>query len=355
MSGPVRVLPLGGLGEIGMNCMVIEDDQDLFLIDCGILFSELDQFGVDFIIPDFKYVVERKDKFRGIVLTHGHEDHIGAVSFAIRAGLHGPTYASPFTALMVRERLAEAGLLDRTELTVFNPGESIQVGGFKVKTVSVNHSIVDAVALIIETSQGKIIHTGDFRIDPTPFFGSELDMNVFNEAGDNGVLLLLSDSTNVERCEHQASEDVIHKKFEQLMKDQAGLLVISLFSSNVGRMGQIFDLAKKMGKKIALCGRSVEQNVRLAFESTYFKGSESLLIPTDSISDYERNQVIVISSGCQGEFGAALNRIAYGDHKSVKLRPEDLVVLSSKFIPGNEKPISKMVNQLFKSGAQVLY
>ncbi|MCM0604519.1 MAG: ribonuclease J [Xanthomonadaceae bacterium] len=355
MSGAVKVLPLGGLGEIGMNCMVIEDDQDLFLVDCGLLFSELDHFGVDFIIPDFSYVVARKDKFRGFVLTHGHEDHIGSLSFAIKAGLQSPIWASPFTALMVRERLTESGFLDRTELKVFHPGDTIQVGSFKIKTVSVNHSIVDAAALIIETDMGKIIHTGDFRIDPTPFFGSELDLSVFKEAGDQGVLLLLSDSTNVEKCEHQPSENIIQKKFEQLMNDQKGLLIISLFSSNVGRMGQIFDLARKMGKKIALCGRSVEQNVRLAFESQYFKGSESLLIPTDSIENYDRKNTIVISSGCQGEFGAALNRIAYGDHKSIKLKPEDLVVLSSKFIPGNEKPISRMVNQLFKSGAQVLY
>jgi len=335
--------------------MVVENDQDLFLIDCGLLFSELDHFGVDFIIPDFSYVVERRDKYRGMVLTHGHEDHIGSISFAIKAGLHGAIYASPFTTLMVRERVAEAGLSDRVEFKTFHPGEKIQVGGFGIQTVSVNHSIVDAVALIIDTPQGKVIHTGDFRIDPTPFFGSELDLSKFQEAGDKGVLLLMSDSTNVERCDHQPSENIIHKKFEQLIHDQTGLLVISMFSSNIGRMGQVLSLAKRMGKKVALCGRSVEQNTRLGLEAEFFKGSESILISPDNLSEYPRNQVVVISSGCQGEFRAALNRIAYGDHKTIKLQPEDMVVLSSKFIPGNEKPISRMINQIFKTGAKVLY
>ena len=351
----LKIIPLGGLGEIGMNCMVIEYEDEILVVDCGLLFSDLDHFGVEFVIPDFTYLKERKDKVRGFLITHGHEDHIGALPLAIKAGIHAPVFASPFSSLLIREKLKEHGLEDRVDLRVFQMGDLIPFKHFKVKTASVNHSIVDSAALLIDTPVGKVIHTGDFKIDPTPFFGQMLDLNLFSQAGDEGVLLLMSDSTNVERHEHSMSESVIYQKFEQLFAAAQGLTVVSMFASNVGRMGQVFDLAKKLDKKILLAGRTMEQNVRLGLEAGYLKGAESRLIKAEDLELYPRNQIIVLSTGSQGESRSALIRMALGEHSQVQLQQGDLVLMSSKFIPGNEKAIGRMINHLFKQGAEVLY
>lgn len=351
----LKIIPLGGLGEIGMNCMVIEYEDEILVVDCGLLFSDLDHFGVEFVIPDFTYLKERKDKVRGFLITHGHEDHIGALPLAIKAGIHAPVFASTFSSLLIREKLKEHGLEDRVDLRVFQMGDLIPFKHFKVKTASVNHSIVDSAALLIDTPVGKVIHTGDFKIDPTPFFGQMLDLNLFSQAGDEGVLLLMSDSTNVERHEHSMSESVIYQKFEQLFAAAQGLTVVSMFASNVGRMGQVFDLAKKLDKKILLAGRTMEQNVRLGLEAGYLKGAESRLIKAEDLELYPRNQIIVLSTGSQGESRSALIRMALGEHSQVQLQQGDLVLMSSKFIPGNEKAIGRMINHLFKQGAEVLY
>ena len=354
-TSPLRVIPLGGLGEIGMNCMILEYEDEIIVVDCGLIFSDLDHFGVEYGIPDFSYLKERQDKISAFVITHGHEDHTGALPFALKAGLNAPIYASAFTSMLLGEKLKEHGLTESTEVRVFKMGDSIQFRNFTVKTVSVNHSIVDSAALIIDTPHGKIIHTGDFKMDPTPFFGSEIDMPTFQKAGQEGVLLLMSDSTNVERHEHSMSENVIYQAFERLFAAAEGLTVVSMFASNVGRMGQVFDLAKKLNKKIALAGRSMEQNVRLGAEAGYLKGTESIVIPTEDIDQYDRNRVIVLSTGSQGEYRSALIRIANGEHGQIQLEKGDLVVMSSKFIPGNEKAIGRMINNLFKQGAEVLY
>jgi ribonuclease J len=349
----IRLVPLGGLGEIGMNCMILETEDEILVIDCGLLFSDLDHFGVEFAIPDFTYLKDRKDKVKAFLITHGHEDHIGALPFALKAGIDAPVYASPFSAALIREKLKEHEI--RIDLRIFRPGDQLKVGKFQVQTVSVNHSIVDAAALIIETPLGKIVHTGDFKIDPTPFYGSKIDMKYFKKAGDEGVLLLMSDSTNVERHEHSMSESVIYQTFERLFAAAEGLTVVSMFASNVGRMGQVFDLARKLGKKVALAGRTMDQNVRLGEEVGYLKGASGLVIPMDSIDDYPRNEVIVLSTGSQGEHRSALVRIALGEHPVIQLEQGDLVIMSSKFIPGNEKAIGRMINHLFKQGAEVLY
>ena len=351
----LKVIPLGGLGEIGMNCMVLEYESEILVVDCGLLFSDLDHFGVEFVIPDFTYLKERKEKVSAFVMTHGHEDHIGALAFAYKAGIKAPVYASPFSAMLIRERLKEHGLEDQVELRVFKMGALLEFTHFKVRTVSVNHSIVDSAALVIDTPVGKIIHTGDFKMDAEPFYGQMIDLNVFSQAGDEGVLLLLSDSTNVEKHEHSMSESIIYRRFEELFADAQGLIVVSMFASNVSRMGQIFDLAKKLDKKIALAGRSMEQNVRLGMEAGYLQGADKRLIALEDLDDYSRNQVIVLSTGSQGEHRAALTRIALGEHSQVQLRSGDLVLMSSKFIPGNEKAIGRMINHLFKQGAEVLY
>ncbi len=351
----LKIIPLGGLGEIGMNCMVLEYEDEIVVVDCGLLFSDLDHFGVEFVIPDFTYLKERADKIKAFLITHGHEDHIGALPFAIKAGLRAPVYASNFASLMIRERLKEAGLEDRVDLRPFKMGESFGFKHFQVKTVSVNHSIVDSAAMIISTPLGKVIHTGDFKMDPTPYFGSMIDLDSFKKAGDEGVLLLMSDSTNVERHTHSISESVIYQKFEQLFAAAEGLTVVSMFASNVARMSQVLDLARHFGKKVAISGRSMDQNIRLAVEAGYMKNVDSVLIGLDQVENYQRKDVIVLSTGSQGEHRSALIRIANGEHGQIKLQEGDLVLMSSKFIPGNEKAIGRMINNLFKQGAEVLY
>ncbi len=352
---PLRLLPLGGLGEIGMNCMVLEYEDEIIVIDCGILFSDLDHFGVEFVIPDFSWLVERKDKVRAVILTHGHEDHIGALPFLLKAGIRAPLYASNFTGLMIKRRLDEHGLLDAVDLRVMRMREKIDLGKFSFTAESVNHSIVDAAALLIDTPLGRVVHTGDFKIDPTPFYGSMMDLSRFRQAGDEGVLLLLSDSTNVERCDHSLSESRIYERFEALFSAAEGLTVVAMFASNVARMGQVLEIAAKLGKKVVLTGRSMEQNSRLAVEAGYLRDYENVVIGLDQISGHDRRDVIVVSSGSQAEQGAALLRMAQGEHKQVVLQRGDLVLMSSRYIPGNEKAIGRMINQLFKQGAEVLY
>lgn len=351
----LRIVTLGGLGEIGMNCMVLEYQDEILVVDCGLLFSDLENFGVEFVIPDFSYLVERKDKVKGIILTHGHEDHVGALPFALKAGIRAPIFASTFTTLLIRERLKEHGLESAVDIRTFKMRDTLKFKHFTVKTESVNHSIVDAAALFIQTPVGNLVHTGDFKMDAQPFYGQELDRRAFGAFGDQGVLLLMSDSTNVERHTHSLSESVIYQKFEQLFATAHGLTVVSMFSSNVARMGQVFEVAHKLGKKIALSGRSMEQNVRLGQEAGYLKNAQSLVISLADLEDYPRDQVIVLSTGSQGEFRSSLARIAHDEHPFVKLQEGDLVMMSSKFIPGNEKAIGRMINDLFKQGAEVLY
>lgn len=354
-NSPLRIIPLGGLGEIGMNCMILEYEDEIIVVDCGLLFSDLDHFGVEFVIPDFTYLIERKEKVKAFVLTHGHEDHIGAIPFALKAGIRAPIYASNFTSLLLRQKLSEYTFLEQPDVRIFKMGDRIDFKRFKIRTVSVNHSIVDAAALFIDTPVGRIVHTGDFKIDPTPFYGRMLDEREFQEAGDQGVLLLLSDSTNVERCDHTLSESVIYQKFEQLFAAAQGLTVIAMFASNMGRVGQVLEIAKKQGKRVALSGRGMEQNSRLAIEAGYLKDAPGTLIPLDDLAKYPRKEVVVVSTGSQAELGSALQRVAAGEHRILQLTEGDLVVMSSRYIPGNEKAIGRMINNLFKQGAEVLY
>ncbi len=350
----LRIIPLGGLGEIGMNCTAFEWGDEIVIVDCGLLFSDLEHFGVEFVIPDFTYLKERAEKVKGIVITHGHEDHIGGIPFLLKAGIQAPVHASHFTSLLIRERMKEHESVN-ADVRVYDDSSTIQIGSFTVRPFAVNHSIVDAHGLILETPVGKIIHTGDFKIDPTPHFGKMMDLEVLRKAGDEGVLLLMSDSTNIERQEVSMSEKIIMAKFEEIFKKAQGLTIVSMFSSNVGRMGQVFDIARKLGKRVALSGRSMEQNVRLGREAGYLKNLEPLLISLDDIEKFPRSEVIVLSTGSQGESRSALIRVAVGEHKQIQLGAGDVVVMSSKFIPGNEKAIGRMINHLFRQGAEVYY
>jgi ribonuclease J len=355
MSGKITITPYGGLGEIGMNCMLIESDSTAILIDCGLMFSELDTFGVQFIIPNFTHLLAKKDKIKAIFATHGHEDHIGALPFAIKAGLRAPIYSSQFTSLMIRERMKDSGLEDAVKLNVLAPGAFVDVGDLRVTTASVNHSIIDAFALFIDTPIGKIIHTGDFKLDASPHFGDIFAHTAFKKAGDEGVLLLLSDSTNVEREDHALLDTTIKENMEELFSKAEGMILVSMFSSNVGRMANIFSIAKKLGRKIVLTGRSMEQNMRLAHERGAVDLDSAGLVPLDQMNQHDRNKLLVLSTGCQGEPRSALNRVAHGEHNYISIGEGDLVVFSSSQIPGNEVSISKIINQLFRSGADVLY
>lgn len=354
-STELKVIPLGGLGEIGMNCMVLEYADEILIVDCGLIFSDLDQFGVAFGIPDFTYILENKDKVRGIFVTHGHEDHIGALSFLIQAGINAPIYASAFSTLLIVERLKEAGVMDQATIRTFTPKDQFEFKRFKVRTIPVNHSIIEASALVIETPIGRVVHTGDFRIEPAPFYGRELEMERFKELGDQGVLLLLSDSTNVERCEHTISEKKVHQMFEQTLAAAEGMVVVSMFASNVARMGQLLQVAAKLGKRVYLSGRSMDQNAHLAMDLGYLKDAPNVLVSTDQLDGVSRSDLLVLATGSQGEYRSSLARLAHGDHPKLELQQGDLVIMSSKFIPGNEKAIGKMINQLFKQGAEVMY
>lgn len=355
MKSAVTITPYGGLGEIGMNCMLVETQTSAILIDCGLMFSELDHFGVEFVIPNFSHLIAKKDKIRAIFATHGHEDHIGAIPFAMKAGIRAPIYASHFTSLMVRERLKEAGHESTVPIRIMHPGSVIEAGDLKVTPANVNHSIIDAYALFIDTPIGKIVHTGDFKLDASPHFGDVMEWDAFKKAGEEGVLLLMSDSTNVERENTDIQDADISIKMEELLRSAKGLILVSMFSSNVGRMANILKVAEKMGKKIALTGRSMEQNVRLAMEHGAISFPRDSMIDIADIDQYDRDRVIVFSTGCQGEPRSALNRIARNEHAHVSLSEDDLVILSSSQIPGNDVAISRLINELFRRGAKVLY
>lgn len=351
----LKVLPLGGLGEIGMNCMLLEWEDEIIVIDCGVMFGDLGPFGIDFIIPNMGYLMENRHKVRAFIMTHGHEDHIGALPFALRHDIRAPIYASELTSHMVESRLLEAGLIEKTQIRRFKLGDGFQVGSFHIKTVPVNHSIVEAVALIIDTPAGKVIHTGDFRIDSDPFYGNEMRFNEFKKAGDEGVLLLLSDSTNVERDELNDSESVLMKNFDDIASDTAGALFVSMFSSNISRMGQFFQLARKHNRRVTVAGRSMSQNLEIARQHGYLKDAERVYIPQEQVLKIPRKKRLILSTGSQGEYRSALARLAKNEHPVFEIESGDQIIMSSRFIPGNEKSVSRVLNNLFRRGARVHY
>lgn len=338
-----------------MNCLVLEYADEIIVIDCGVLFGDLDHFGIDFIVPDFTYLLERKDKIRAFVITHGHEDHIGALPLAHRCGVQAPIYASSFTSKMIYERFRKYRLEDKVQINTFKTGEEISFKNFSFKAQSVNHSIIEAHAFFIRTPVGMVVHTGDFKIDPTPFYGSQIQLDQFAKMGDEGTLLLLSDSTNVERSGASCSDSIVYEKFEHFFKNSAGLTVISMFSSNIGRIGQVFELAKKMKKRVMVTGRSIDQNIDLAMEAGYLEAAAETIIQIEDMDSYPRKDLVLLSTGSQGEFRSALNRIANGEHGLIQLQEGDQVILSSKPIPGNEVDVSRVINKLFQQGANVLY
>ena len=352
---PVKIAFLGGLNEVGKNITLYEYGNDMFLVDCGLAFPDQDMPGVDLVLPDFTYLERNADKIRGIVITHGHEDHIGGLAYLMKT-LNIPIYATRLTIGLIQGKFKEHGLLNTTSLNVVKPGDHIPFGAFDVELIHVNHSIPDAVALAIRCKAGTIIQTGDFKIDTTPIDGEMIDLARFAEIGKEGVLCLLSDSTNAERPGYTESERKVGEAFPRLFAKAGNRrLIVASFASNVHRVQQIIDVAQSLGRKVALSGRSLENVVAIGTELGYLHVPDGLLVSIDMVNRYPADQMVIITTGSQGEPMSALTRMAFSDHRKVSICPNDCVIISANPIPGNEKTVSKVVNELMKLGAEVVY
>ena len=351
----LKVISLGGLQEIGKNMTVFEYNQDIIIVDCGLAFPEDEMLGIDMVIPDISYLEKNKDKVRGIVLTHGHEDHIGALPYILKE-LNVPVFGTLLTIGLIENKLKEHGLMDTTRRHVVVPGESIKLGSFNVEFIHTNHSIADAVALAIHTPVGVVIHTGDFKVDYTPIDGGAIDLQRFAQLGSEGVLLLLSDSTNASRPGFTMSEKTVGGVFDRIFEETPdNRIMIATFSSNIHRIQQIVNSAVKFNRKIAIIGRSMLNAVKTSIELEYLVMPENTLIDISEIKNYNDNELVIITTGSQGEPMSALSRIAASEHKQVVVKPDDKIIFSSSSIPGNEKMISKVINELIKKGADVVY
>lgn len=352
---PVKIIPLGGLGEIGKNITAYEYKDDIIIVDCGMAFPDEETPGVDIVIPDFTYLIKNKDKIRGMVVTHGHEDHIGAIPYLLK-NFNIPIFATKLTIGLIEGKLKEHKLLLEAELVVTKPGEIVKLGEFSVEFIHVNHSIPDAVSFAIRCPAGVIVHTGDFKIDTTPIDDCVIDLARFAEIGKEGVLALLSDSTNAERPGYTMSERVVGESFSTLFK-KAGKnrIIIATFSSNIHRIQQIVDEAVHCKRKVAVSGRSMQNVVSVASELGYLNMPSDVLIDIESIKNYKPEQLVIITTGSQGEPLSALHRMAFSDHKQVGIVPDDMIIISATPIPGNEKLVGKVVNELMKNGANVVY
>lgn len=350
----VKIIPLGGLNEIGKNLTVFECGKDLIVLDCGIAFPDDDMPGIDMVIPDMTYLEKNASKIRGVVLTHGHEDHIGGIPFLLKK-LNVPIYGTRLTLGLVEVKLKEHNLLSKTKLVRVTAGETIKLGDIKVEFIHNNHSIADSVAVAFHTPVGVIVHSGDFKLDSTPIEGSMMDIARLGELGNKGVLALMSDSTNVERPGYTMSESTVGETFDELFRGCDRRIFVATFASNVHRVQQIINAAYRYGRKVAFSGRSMENVVEVAMQLGYMTVPENVIISIDDIKKYRANQVVIITTGSQGEAMSALSRMAYSDHKKVEISKGDLVIVSASPIPGNEKAISNVINELFKKGAEVVY
>ena len=352
---PVRIIPLGGLGEIGKNITLYEYDGDMILVDCGISFPDEEMPGIDTVIPDFSYVLENKEKIKGLFVTHGHEDHIGAIPYLLN-NFNVPIYATRLTIGLIEGKLKEHKLLGIAKLNTVKPGEKIDLGKFNVEFIHVNHSIPDAVGFAITCGAGTVVHTGDFKIDTTPIDDQVIDIARFAELGQKGVLALLADSTNAERPGFTSSERLVGESFSTLFSKAEGhRIIVATFSSNIHRIQQIIDEAVRCKRKVAVSGRSMINVVAVASELGYLNVPDGVLVDIDAIKNYSPHELVVVTTGSQGEPLSALHRMAYSDHRQVEIIPGDMIIISATPIPGNEKLVSKVVNELMKRGANVVY
>jgi ribonuclease J len=348
------IIPLGGVCEIGKNMTVYEQGDDILLVDCGLMFPGEELLGVDVVIPDISYLLANQDKIRGIVLTHGHEDHIGALPYVL-AQLKAPLWGARLTMGFVRGKLEEYGLWEQTESHVVTAGETVRIGSFEVEFIQVSHSIPDALGVAIHTRLGTVIQTSDFKLDPTPLDGRPTDKEAFRRHGDAGVLALLCDTTNVLKVERTKSEVTLTPVFEEIFREAEGRVVVATFASNINRIQQVISVAESFGRKVALAGRRMEENIKLAREMGYVSFDEGTLVPLGMIDQQPPNQVCVLTTGSQGEPLSALARMATDEHKKISIDPGDTVILSSTPIPGNEDSVYRVINNLCRLGAHVVY
>ena len=354
MISKLKIIPLGGLGEIGKNMTAFEFGGDIIVVDCGMGFPDEDMYGVDMVLPDISYLKANASRVRGIIITHGHEDHIGAVPYVLKE-LDVPIYTMPLTAALIELKLEEHDLLYNTQIFTKKVGSSFRLGAFTIEFINVNHSIPDAVALAIGTPLGTVIHTGDFKIDVTPIQGSMMDLVRLGQLGNEGVLALLSDSTNVEKPGYSASERKVGASFNKLFMGCDKRIIITTFASNVHRLQQIIDVAAKYGRKVAITGRSMENVLHVASVLGYVKIPENVMVDLEKVNSLPHEKTVIISTGSQGEAMSALYRMAFSEHKQIKVDAGDRVIISASAIPGNETMISRVIDELFHKGAEVIY
>jgi ribonuclease J len=350
----LKVIPLGGVQEIGKNITVFEYEDDILIVDCGLTFPEDEMLGIDLVIPDISYIIKNKDKVRGIVLTHGHEDHIGAIPYVLRE-INAPIYGTRLTLGLLENKLEEHRMLKQATLINVSQGQVIELGSFKVEFIRSTHSMADSVALAITTPVGVVVHTSDFKIDYTPIEGEPMDLARLAEIGKKGVLLLMCDSTNIEREGYTMSERVVGNAFEEMFMKATGRILVATFASNVHRIQQVINASVKFNRKVAVCGRSMINVIDVAMKLGYLTVPEGTIIDVDHIDRYSSEDITIITTGTQGEPMSALSRMAASEHKKVEIVPGDLVIISASPIPGNEKFVFRVINELFKKGANVIY
>lgn len=352
---PLNIIPLGGIDEIGKNITAYEYGEDIIIVDCGMSFPDEDMPGIDIVIPDFSYLTANAEKIKGLIVTHGHEDHIGGIPYLLK-NINVPIYGTALTLGLIEGKLREHRLLESAKLNRVKPRDKVTLGAFEVEFIHVNHSVPDAVAVAIKTPAGTVIQTGDFKIDTTPIDGEMIDLARFAELGSEGVLALLSDSTNADRPGYTPSEKLVGESFANLFRKAEGKrIIVATFSSNIHRMQQIIDQADRHGRKVAISGRSMINAVAVASELGYLKVPEGTLIEMESIRKYSADQTVIITTGSQGEPMSALHRMAFSDHRQVSVNPGDMIIISATPIPGNEKLVDKVINELLKLGAEVVY
>ena len=348
----LKVVPIGGLNEIGKNMTLLECNNQIMIIDCGMSFPEDEMYGIDIVIPDFTYLIENREKIVGMVITHGHEDHIGAIPYLLRH-IKIPVYGTRLTLGLVENKLKEHQVIG--DLRTINAGDKIQMGFFNVETIRATHSIADSLCLVIDTPAGTVFHSGDFKIDYTPIDGEPIDLSKLAEVGKRGVMLMLCDSTNATRPGFTSSEKVVGETIENIFRTAKTRIIIATFSSNVHRVQKIIESAVKVGRKVAISGRSMENVVALAIELGYLDIPAGTIVDLKMTKNIPDDKLVIVTTGSQGEPMSALSRIASGEHRAVKLKPGDMVILSSTPVPGNEKTVSNVVNKLFEKGAEVIY
>ncbi len=354
LAEKMKIIPLGGLDEIGKNMTVYEYGGEIIVVDCGMGFPGDDMYGVDLVIPDVTYLIKQHNRIRGLFITHGHEDHIGAIPYILKQ-VSMPIYCTRFTAGLIKLKLEEHGLLKSTKLITVEPGEMVRVGKFYVEFIHVNHSIADSVAFAIHTDMGVVVHTGDFKIDSTPIDGDVIDLGRFGELGREGVLALLADSTNVERPGYTPSEKTVGRTFERLFSGCKERIIVTTFASNVHRLQQVINAAAANNRKVAVSGRSMENIMKVSTELGYMKVPKGVLTDLNKIKSLPKERQVIVTTGSQGEEMSALYRMAFSTHRQIDLGPGDKVIISASAIPGNEKTIGRVINELFRKGVDVVY